>query len=158
MSKRIEDLEPITRGMCAQFLADSAAAGIPVRLTHTQREMDEQAHLYAKGRTIAGEPCTHGKTQRPVGTCKVHPLGATVTRAGPGDSPHNFGCGFDICFEGPVPYPPVDDPRWEQLGRLGDGLGLSWGGPLGEADRFTFDRPHFERRDWKTVRSATTGG
>ena len=82
-------------------------------------------------------------------------MGAIVTNAKAGESPHNFGCAFDFCFEGPKPYPPVKDPRWLILGKIGEGLGLNWGGPLGEGDRFTFDRPHLERRDWKMVRAAS---
>lgn len=132
MSARIEDLEPITRAMCEKFMAK--AAGIArVRVTHTLRTMDEQAHLYAQGRTLPG------------------PI---VTKAKPGQSAHNYGMAFDICFVGAVPYPEATDPRWHALGILGEELGLSWGGPNGKGDRFTFDRPHFERAGWREAARA----
>lgn len=142
MSSRVEDLEPVTREMCRRFLDAAVAAGHAIRVTHTLRTMDEQAHLYAQGRTLPGR---------------------IVTKAKPGQSPHNEivdgkSCAFDICFSGSVPYPPEDDPRWLFLGQLGESLGLSWGGPNGKGDRFTFDRPHFERPDWKAVRAAAQGG
>lgn len=131
MSARVEDLEPVTRKLCDAFLSAVAALGtIEIRVTHTLRTMDEQAKLYAQGRTLPG------------------PI---VTKAKPGQSPHNFGMAFDICFAGKKPYPPEEDPRWLELGQLGESLGLSWGGPTGHLDRFTFDRPHFERPDWKLV-------
>ena len=103
-------------------------AGLSLRVTHTLRTMDEQAHLYAQGRTLPG------------------PI---VTKAKPGMSAHNYGMAFDVCFGGTMPYPPVTDIRWEQMGKIGEALGLNWGGPNGKGDRFTFDRPHFERRGWK---------
>jgi len=137
VSAKIEDLEPVTRGLCEQFLHDSALAGINLRVTHTLRTLDEQLHLYAKGRVLRG------------GIWVVIDKDQIVTKAKPGQSAHNYGLAFDICFAGADPYPDPDDPRWVVLGKLGEGLGLDWGGPLGEEDRFTFDRPHFQRRNWK---------
>lgn len=133
MSSRIEDLEPVTRAMCEAFLAQTRAAGISLRVTHTLRTLDEQAKLYAQGRTLPG------------------PI---VTKARPGSSAHNYGMAFDVCFDGRRPYPPEEDTRWLQIGQLGESLGLSWGGPNGKGDRFTFDRPHFERLNWKSFRSS----
>lgn len=130
MSARVDDLEPETRRMCEEFISDCLKEGIALRVTHTLRTMDEQAKLYAQGRTLPG------------------PI---VTRAKPGQSPHNHGMAFDVCFEGKVPYPPESDPRWLQIGEIGEALGLNWGGPNGKGDRFTFDRPHFERLGWKKL-------
>ena len=79
MSSRIEDLEPQTQALCLAFLQDCEEAGISLRVTHTMRTMDEQAKLYAQGRTLPG---------------------AVVTRARPGQSPHNYGMAFDVCFAG----------------------------------------------------------
>lgn len=132
MSSRIEDLEPATRAMCEDFLARCRAAGIALRVTHTLRTLDEQAKLYAQGRTLPG------------------PI---VTKARPGSSAHNFGAAFDVCFDERRPYPPETDPRWLAIGQLGELVGLSWGGPNGKGDRFTFDRPHFERLDWRTLKT-----
>lgn len=133
MSARLEDLEPVTRAMAEEWLRDCAAEGLAVRITHTLRTLDEQAKLYAQGRTLPG------------------PI---VTKAKAGQSAHNFGMAFDFCFAGKAPYPPEDDPRWLQAGQIGEALGLSWGGPNGKGDRFTFDRPHFERKDWKVASKA----
>lgn len=129
MSARIEDLEPVTRAMCEKFIA-AAPKIADIRVTHTLRTLDEQAKLYAQGRTLPG------------------PI---VTKAKPGSSAHNYGMAFDIAFVGKKPYPPESDPRWLQLGQLGESLGLVWGGPNGKGDQFTFDRPHFERAGWKAA-------
>lgn len=116
--------------MCEKFLAAAAESGHSIRVTHTLRTMDEQAHLYAQGRTLPGK---------------------RVTNAKPGQSAHNYGMAFDICFAGKTPYPPEDDPRWLQLGQLGESLGLSWGGPNGKGDDLTWDRPHFQRDGWRAA-------
>lgn len=131
MSARIEDLEPITRAMCEAFLADADAIGAKVRVTHTYRTLEEQAHLYAKGRTLPG------------------PI---VTRAKPGESAHNWRMAFDICQAEGEPYPDPRTPEgrgwWMQLGRLGRTVGLYWGGDF----KSIRDYPHFERPDWRAAR------
>lgn len=161
MSARLEDLEPWTRARAERLIAGMARVGDPIRITQGLRTDDEQNHYFAKGRTMPGEPCHHSDGVRPVGKCAQHPLGATVTRARAGESPHNeviegMSAAFDVCFVKNGPYPDPETPegeaRWQLLGKMGEQLGLNWGGPRGEGDRFTFDRPHFERPDWKTVK------
>lgn len=133
MSRDVNDLEPVTRGLCLAFLDDVRDAGLKVRITDTLRTMERQRELWEQGRTTPG----------PV-----------VTWARPGQSPHNYGMAFDICFEGKTQlecYPPADDPRWARVGAIGVALGLVWGGGWQKKRK---DRPHFERADWKAQRSA----
>lgn len=157
MSARIEDLEPVTRGLCVQFLAACEAnaavqAAGGVRVTHTRRTLDEQLHLYAKGRAF------RVTADNPQGEWVVVDRKAIVTKAPPGSSAHNYGAAFDICFNAANPYPDPETPAgknlWQIVGAIGERIGLNWGGPLGAGDRFTFDCPHFERRDWRTLRTA----
>ena len=136
MSDRASDLEPVTRDLCRAFLAECEAKMFPpIRLTHTLRTMAEQLHLYAKGRkqTDAGWVVVDKK--------------AIVTRAKPGDSPHNYGAAFDICFLGSKPYPD-DDQLWEAVGLTGERVGLVWGGRW----KSLVDKPHFELESWRTLR------
>lgn len=146
MSSRIEDLDPWTRAKAQDFLRSCASVGLRVRITQTRRTLDEQQHLYHQGRMYQN------------GAWIVVDWAKVVTKAAPGTSAHNFGMAFDICFEGADPYldaylheHAVYDPRWAQVGEIGEKLGLSWGGPRGSLDRFTWDRPHFERPDWKVA-------
>src|SRR5690242_2324462 len=127
MSSRVDDLEPITREMCLAFLDDVKDAGLDVRVTQTLRTMDQQAALYAQGRTLPG------------------PI---VTKAMPGQSAHSWGCAFDVCFGGPEPF--SDKHPWAQIGAIGKSVGLAWGGDF----KSITDRPHFERPDWRTVAEA----
>lgn len=84
-------------------------------LTGTYRTLEEQAELYAQGRTKPGQIVTWTKV-----------------------SMHNFGMAFDVAF---------DDPRgayactecFEALGRLGEDVGLFWGGRWSPPDM-----PHFQ--------------
>jgi peptidoglycan L-alanyl-D-glutamate endopeptidase CwlK len=135
-----DSLEPITRGLYDAFMRACEIRGLPVKGTQFRRTMDEQGHLWAIGRTHENGVWVK--------------VGSTVTNAKPGESAHNYGMAFDIAFRGKTLeecYPPKDDPRWLEVGVIGENLGLSWGGPLGDGDRFTWDRPHFERPDWKVA-------
>ena len=94
------------------------------------------------------------------GVWRVVDPGRVVTKAMPGESAHNFGAAFDVCFVGTDPYlhkyevvHGTPDPLWALLGETGTKLGLNWGGPLGANDRFKWDRPHFENPQWKSFRS-----
>lgn len=104
----------------------------PLRITHTLRTADEQMHLYAKGRRRVG------------GEWVVTDPKLVVTRAKPGQSAHNFGAAFDVCFKGHDPYPD-DDALWESLGQVGEAVGLVWGGRWQKL----VDRPHFEHPSWR---------
>jgi peptidoglycan L-alanyl-D-glutamate endopeptidase CwlK len=133
VSNRVSDLEPATRAMCQRFLADCEERMLPpLRITHTLRTMDEQMHLYAKGRKRTPEGWV------------VTDRSLIVTRAQPGQSAHNFGAAFDICFRGHDPYP-ADDELWESVGAVGENLGLVWGGRW----KGLVDKPHFELRTWR---------
>ena len=135
MSNKVEDLEPITRQKCREFLAECERLMLPpIRVTHTLRSMDEQMHLYAKGRKRTPEGWTVvDRTQ-------------IVTRAQPGQSAHNFGAAFDICVQGHDPYP-EDQELWNAYGAAGESVGLVWGGRW----KNLVDRPHFETRTWRSL-------
>jgi peptidoglycan L-alanyl-D-glutamate endopeptidase CwlK len=84
------------------------------------RSYEEQAALYAQGRTAPGKK---------------------VTNARPGYSNHNFGIAFDIgVFEGSKYLP--ESPKYKAVGALGMDLGLEWGGNW----KTIVDQPHFQLR------------
>lgn len=119
MSRNVTDLKLEVKELAIKFL-DEVERQLRVKLviTHTLRTWEEQAALYAKGRTAPGE---------------------IVTNARPGFSWHNFGRAFDVAilegksgltWEGP----------WEEIGKVGEELGLVWGGRF----KKLADRCHFE--------------
>lgn len=85
-----------------------------LKITSGRRTQEEQDKLYAQGRTTPG------------------PI-VTWTR----NSNHISGKAFDIAFSGKDPYP--KNFNWEILGKLGESVGLKWGGRWK-----TPDNPHFE--------------
>lgn len=138
MSNLVTDLEPGCRRACILFLAECVERDVPpLRITHTRRTLEEQAELYAKGRTLGAD-----------GKWRITAPKRVVTRAAPGESPHNYGAAFDICFLGPNPYP-EDDMLWETVGLIGEQCGLVWGGRF---KRFV-DRPHFEVKTWRDLKA-----
>lgn len=124
MSNKIEDLEPELREQATTLLAEAARHGLLLRITHTRRTFQEQEDIYAQGRTKPGPK---------------------VTAAAAGWSAHNYGLAFDVCQHGGEPYPDNDD-WWEKVGRLGESLGLEWGGRWKHPDR-----PHFQLLGGRTL-------
>ena len=117
-SRRLEDLHPTVAGLARQLVTLAQAEGIEILVTSTLRTFEDQAELYAIGRTKPGKK---------------------VTNAPPGKSWHNFSLAFDVVpvIEG---KPVWNSPLWERIGELGKGLGLLWGGDF----RGFKDKPHFE--------------
>lgn len=111
MSRRIEDLVPAVQQRAQALVKAAKDAGIDLLVTSTYRSNEEQAALYAQGRTKPG---------------------AIVTNARPGDSYHNWRCAFDV-----VPLrngKPVwgtsgpDGDLWRKIGEMGEAVGLEWAG------------------------------
>lgn len=117
------ELLPAVRRKRDELVSLCKKAGIPIRVTSGFRSIAEQDALYAQGRTKPG---------------------SIVTNAKGGQSLHNYGVAFDVCFASPTPY--VGD--WELVGRLGESIGLEWGG------RWTglVDKPHFQLMHGYTLR------
>lgn len=126
MSRRLEDLHPVVATLARKLLFNAQEACVPVMITQTLRSMDEQATLYARGRTAPGRIVTYAK---------------------PGQSYHNYGLAFDVAIlkDGTPTWDTkvdVNDNEVEdylEVGLLGEKLGLTWGG------RWRFvDLPHFQ--------------
>lgn len=127
-SRKLEDLHPIVATKAKQFIELAEAEGIEILVTSTLRTFEEQAELFAIGRTKPGKK---------------------VTNAKPGESWHNFGLAFDVVplVNGKAIW---DSPFWGRIGTLGKQVGLRWGG-----DFRTFkDKPHFEFHPHLTLAEA----
>lgn len=118
--KLIATLLPELRPMARALVQKAAGAGITIRVISGLRSYEEQAALYAQGRTAPG---------------------TIVTNARAGYSNHNFGIAFDIgVFEGNRYLP--ESPKYKAVGVLGQDLGLEWGGNW----KTIVDQPHFQLR------------
>ena len=145
MSRDTSKLEPGTRIRVLRFLAAAEAADIDLLVTCTDRSFDEQAKLYAIGRTKPGNPCQCGKKANPIGTCSKHLMGLRVTNAKPGESWHNWNRAVDVVplrHGKPVWDTDAKENRelWETVGALGKAEGLEWAGDWTRFREF----PHFQ--------------
>jgi peptidoglycan L-alanyl-D-glutamate endopeptidase CwlK len=110
--------------------------GIELVVTDGYRSEDEQAALYAQGRTAPG---------------------AIVTDAPPGGSFHEYGLAFDVAVldDNDKPSWPAygtisGRALWDRVGALGTALGLDWGARFG-------DYPHFTYRQGLTLAQIKAG-
>lgn len=113
----LKDLVPELKTKLAMFQRACTAAKIDIIITQGFRSIAEQNALYAQGRTKPGK---------------------IVTNAKGGQSKHNFGKAFDICFL--INKKASYVGPWDKVGSIGEKCGLIWGG------RWTkfVDKPHFE--------------
>jgi peptidoglycan L-alanyl-D-glutamate endopeptidase CwlK len=129
--KNIMTLHPQAQILSRRFLAGAQAsqqlsdAGVVARIISGTRTYQEQAALFALGRTRPGK---------------------IVTNASAGRSNHNFGIAWDIgLFKGPNYL--QESPLYNVTGALGRDLGLEWGG-----DWISFvDKPHFQLKTGITL-------
>jgi peptidoglycan L-alanyl-D-glutamate endopeptidase CwlK len=140
-SRDLNDLDPNLQPLARLLVQKAAAAGIALTVICTLRTMEEQAALYAQGRTKPG------------------PI---VTYARPGYSYHNFGLAFDVVPTdllslrnwGETPEHRAEAKAlWDELGSIGTDLGLTWGGDFPTLQ----DRPHFEWSDGLSLAQLRAG-
>lgn len=125
----IRTLHPRAQAAAREFMQAvvpiMARKGVDVKIISGTRTYAEQDALYAKGRMAPG------------------PI---VTKARAGYSNHNFGTAFDIgLFQGKRYL--EDSPLYAECGRIGESLGLEWGGSWKSIQ----DEPHFEVKTGLTM-------
>jgi peptidoglycan LD-endopeptidase CwlK len=114
-SRKLTDLHPLMQPLVVDFLARVEMEGIDLLVTCTYRSDEEQAALYAIGRTKPGR---------------------RVTNAPPGRSMHNFRFGgkpaslaVDVVpLANGKPVWSAADPVWQKVGEIGEAAGLEWAG------------------------------
>ena len=125
-SRELADLHPAFRVKAEAWLQDCMDAGLDILVYCTLRTMDEQADLYAKGRTVPGNIVTYAK---------------------PGQSAHNFGLALDF-------VPLVDGkPAWSPgSSDYSKAIELAEARGMASGARFTRfkDWPHLEEPAWRS--------
>jgi peptidoglycan L-alanyl-D-glutamate endopeptidase CwlK len=146
-SRRIEDLHPAARPKAEALIGQAKTElGLDIILTCTLRTEAEQLAYFAQGRKAlttvnelradAGLPPITDEENR-------HYVTWVLT------SIHEFGLAFDVAIMKPhsrlVEWSPKADfdddgvPEYEELGLLGESLGLRWGGRFKGKDRVHFE-------------------
>lgn len=118
-------LHPIFRPKAEAFLKAANTAGLDVLVYCTLRTMQEQADLYAQGRTKPGR---------------------IITNARPGQSAHNFGLAFDGAplIGGKIDWDP-ENPVWDLYGKVATDSGLEWAGNWVSFKEY----PHIQLPNWE---------
>lgn len=132
--QRIEKLHPLVKDETKKIIeeCDKALTGkAKVRITQGLRTFDEQAKLYAQGRTTSGKKVTNAKA---------------------GQSIHNYGLAIDICMlinGKTISWDTAKDwdndkiADWYECVKIFAKHGWNWGGNW---IKFK-DLPHFEKRN-----------
>ena len=115
MSKDLNTLHPYVKYLAEQHLAECKKAGLHPTVTSTLRTMQEQADIYAIGRTKPGSILTYTKA---------------------GYSMHNYGLAYDLSFP--------TNAEYTKAAAIGKRLGLTWGGDFIVGGKPFVDRPHFQ--------------
>ncbi len=122
-SKSLTSLNPYVASLARQFLDLCTKNGLEVTVLAAFRSWDDQDALYAQGRTAPGD---------------------VVTDVMGGDSYHNWGLAFDCAplVNGTVDWNAID--KFNQMGALGQQVGLEWGGNWTSSSVKLVDKPHFQ--------------
>lgn len=117
-------LHPTLVVKITKVLNAMSALGYPMKIVQGVRTADEQAKLYAQGRTAPGARVTN---------CDGVKVKSNHQPAADG-----YGHAVDCAFAGPDPF--GEEQPWKVYGYLVEFVGLKWGG------HFTtlVDRPHAE--------------
>ena len=111
MSRDITMLHPCVRMIAEALVKRCAAEGYTIKVTDCVRTKEEQDSL-----------------------------SSLVTQVQYPNSLHNWGVAFDICQNVKGNAYPSDNAWWNEVGKIGQSLGLEWGG----AWKGFVDRPHFQ--------------
>jgi len=127
--KNLATLVPNAQRKAHEWLRKCLEVGINVKVICGTRTYEEQAALYAKGRTVPGDK---------------------VTNARPGYSWHNFGVAWDFVVFDDRGQPLWNSPLMERCGQIGEELGLEWGGSW----KGFKDKPHLQLKMGITLAQA----
>lgn len=130
--ERLASLLPAVRAAAEDALEQARDEGIVMLVTCGERTLDEQAKLYAKGRTAPGPK---------------------VTNAKPGQSIHNYKMAFDVVLikNGEASW--TVDKQWKRFVEIAKKYGFKWGGDFKDL----YDAPHFEMTWGLTWRDLSNG-
>lgn len=146
MSRALDDLTSRMRPLACELIARAAEAGIPVLIVDTVRTRAEHALNLARGASSAV-------------TSKHLPLALRMAVLGAGIAAVDYekSDAIDVApyaiyqLHGPDKIQwDASDPAWQTLGRLGEAIGLRWGGRW----RSPHDPGHFEWVDPTDTRLA----
>jgi peptidoglycan L-alanyl-D-glutamate endopeptidase CwlK len=123
----LSKLKPSVKKKVLFLLSNAQKAGIDLRIVESHRDCERQNKLYAQGRTRPGNVVTNAKC---------------------GQSSHNYHLAVDVVeYKDGKPW--WQSSNWEKIGRIGESVGLEWGGRWKSFQ----DKPHFQDLEGKSISS-----
>lgn len=136
-SRRIEDLDPRLQPLVHEHIEACRKRGVDLLIYCTLRSVEEQAILFRRGHTASSvrtkmwqlEQEGFPKLAKILEDVGPQPMGPTATKAGPGQSFHNYGLAYDCCpLVGGKPIWDSNAPEYRIMGEEGKRIGLDWAG------------------------------
>lgn len=123
MSRSLLDLDPAVQGRFGEFIRACAARGVAVNVYCTRRTPEEQAALYAQGRTAPGKIATNAKPWR-----SWHNWGRAIDCVPYGEGPGEDDSKLDWTpFVSPLGNA-LDPEDWKIMVEEADRLKIEWAG------------------------------
>jgi len=156
MNRDTNMLAPVVAEVCGALIKAAAQQGIRLMVTSTLRTQAEQRALYAQGR----RPLDEVNSLRRMAGMYVIKERANRVVTGARISMHQFGCAFDVAVvnKGVAVWDASADlnangmPEYEEIGLIGESLGLTWGGRFHRRDLC-----HFEYTDGLSTEELIAG-
>jgi peptidoglycan L-alanyl-D-glutamate endopeptidase CwlK len=133
-SRKISDLAADIQPLALDLVHECKLAGIEVLIYCTYRSPEEQAELWASGRTKPGPIKTHAQPGQSKHNLSIN--GKPAARA--------FDAAPVVCGKIAWDTSGEDGLKWVKMGSIAMALGLRWGGAWKGAKQ---DYPHFEMKD-----------
>ena len=125
-AKNIATLNKKVQPLARRLIEEAVAQGINAKVISGHRTYEEQNDLYAQGRSKPG---------------------LIVTKAKGGQSNHNFATAFDVGIFSPDGKKYIEESTaYDEVGKIGEALGLEWGGSW----KF-YDAPHFQYNEGRSM-------
>ena len=149
-------LDPIVAKKAKQLQAKCKRAGIPIMIVETLRTLDTQRAYYAQGREVLDKV---NDLRRKAGLWAIA-IHQNRRITGTLESIHLYECAFDFAlikrghpiWDTKADLNDNDLPDYEEIGRIAEGLGLTWGG------RFKFrDMVHCQYKGGLTLADLRAG-
>lgn len=128
-SRDLNDLDARFRPFVDRFIAACQAQTLDILIYCTYRSGEEQAVLYAQGRTLPGHIITNAKA---------------------GQSAHNYRLAFDGCpivHGKPLWAEALSGPHWSLYGKIAQDCGMEWGGAWSGN---MVEGPHVQMAQWRS--------
>lgn len=138
-SRAISDLVPEMRSLANQVVELCAESGVNLLIYTTLRTLEEQAKLYRRSRSTSQIQWKINQLNNKgfdflaevLDGVGPQPSGSQVTKAGPGESWHNYGRAFDAVplVNGQAAWSVSRfKDLWQIYGNSAESVGLEWGG------------------------------